>query len=54
MVAIEPPVTLNVSSHQMTWQQWLAVSVCVLLNVIDGFDILVMSTAAGAVRHELS
>jgi predicted MFS family arabinose efflux permease len=55
MIAIEPPVTPSASSDlQMTWQQWLAVGVCVVLNVIDGFDILVMSTAAGAVRQELS
>jgi MFS transporter, AAHS family, vanillate permease len=54
MITVEPPVTLSVSNQQMTWQQWLAVSVCVLLNVIDGFDILVMSTAAGAVRQGLS
>jgi predicted MFS family arabinose efflux permease len=31
----------------------IAVGVCVLLNVIDGFDILVMSTAAGAIRDQL-
>lgn len=51
----EPPVTRSVAGDQgMTWQQWLAVGVCVWLNVIDGFDILVMSTAAGTVRHDLS
>jgi MFS family permease len=33
----------------MTVQQWRAVGVCVFLNIIDGFDILVMSTAAAAV-----
>jgi MFS family permease len=55
MTAIEPPMMLRASTDlQMTWQQWLAVGVCVLLNVIDGFDILVMSTAAGAVRNDLS
>jgi MFS family permease len=55
MIAFEPSATPSAfSDPQMTWQQWLAVGVCVVLNVIDGFDILVMSTAAGAVRHELS
>jgi MFS family permease len=37
----------------MNQRQWLAVAVCVLLNVIDGFDILVMSTAAPAVGTDL-
>lgn len=54
MVAPELPVPLGASGdQQMTWQQWLAVCVCVLLNIIDGFDILVMATAAGAIRHDL-
>ena len=54
MIAIQPPAPLEATGHQqMTWQQWLAVCVCILLNIIDGFDILVMSTAAGAIRHDL-
>jgi MFS family permease len=55
MTALEPPVPLGASGHHpMTWQQWRAVYVCVVLNIIDGFDILVMSTAAGTIRHDLS
>jgi MFS family permease len=55
MIAIEPLAPVGASDHhQMTWQQWLAVCVCVLLNIIDGFDILVMSTAAGTIQHDLS
>jgi benzoate transport len=30
----------------MTWFQWRAVLVCVVLNMIDGFDVLVMSFTA--------
>src|SRR4029077_15227564 len=55
MIAIEPLAPPGASADpKMTWQQWLAVGVCVLLNIIDGFDILVMSTAAGAIRQDLS
>lgn len=54
MTTIEQPIPAPALTNQeMTWRQWLAVSVCVFLNVIDGFDILVMSTAAGAVRQGL-
>jgi len=38
----------------MTWRQWRAVGICILLNVIDGFDILVMATTAGAIREGLN
>lgn len=55
MIAIQLPAPLGASGGpKMTWQQWLAVGVCVLINIIDGFDILVMSTAAGAIRQDLS
>ena len=40
------------STEGMTGRQWIAIWVCVFLNVIDGFDILAMSTAAGAVRQD--
>lgn len=43
----------EVCREQTTWRQWRAVAVCILLNIIDGFDILVMSTVAGAVRDGL-
>jgi MFS family permease len=55
MTSFDTSAVLPASAeHQMTWQQWLAVGVCILLNFIDGFDILVMSTVASAVRHELA
>jgi MFS family permease len=54
MKAIDLSVAPQASvDERMTWRQWAAVAVCVLLNVIDGFDILVTSTAAGVIRHEL-
>ncbi|MFD2354196.1 MFS transporter [Nonomuraea ferruginea] len=36
----------------MSRSQWSAVAVCVLLNVADGFDVLVMSFTAAAVSAE--
>ncbi|WP_153964401.1 MFS transporter, partial [Pseudomonas aeruginosa] len=34
--------------------QWLAVAVCVVLNLIDGFDVLVMAFTASSVASEWS
>lgn len=44
----------SIADSPMTWQQWRAVLVCVLLNVVDGIDILVMATAASAVKADLA
>lgn len=33
--------------------QWFVVFICILLNVIDGFDVLVMAFTAAAVSAEL-
>ncbi|HEY2683754.1 MAG TPA: MFS transporter [Steroidobacteraceae bacterium] len=54
MISVEPPTPSANPREEMSSRQWLAVGVCVLLNIVDGFDILVMSTAASAVRQELS
>jgi MFS family permease len=52
-IEAEPPiVTRLLADAPMTRSQWIAIAVCVLLNVIDGFDILVMATAAPAVKAE--
>ena len=32
--------------------QWLAVAVCIVLNLIDGFDVLVMAFTASSVAAE--
>ncbi len=54
MTTIELPGAASPSMDQaMTGRQWLALSVCVLLNVIDGFDILAVSVAADPIRHGL-
>nr|WP_246438404.1 MFS transporter [Novosphingobium piscinae] len=36
----------------MTWQQWVAVGMCVLLNALDGFDVLSISFAAPGIARE--
>src|SRR3954454_6037937 len=36
----------------MTWFQWRAILVCVVLNMVDGFDVLVMSFSAKPVGAE--
>ncbi|MFD0663459.1 hypothetical protein [Thermocatellispora tengchongensis] len=36
----------------MSRLQWSAIAVCVLLNVLDGFDVLVMSFTSAAVSAE--
>src|SRR4051794_37596441 len=36
----------------MTWFQWRAILVCVVLNMVDGFDVLVMSFTAKPVGAE--
>src|SRR3954454_13019997 len=36
----------------MTWFQWRAVLLCVVLNMVDGFDVLVMSFTAKPVGGE--
>lgn len=41
------------ATEQMTMWQWFAVLICVFLNVVDGFDILVMSAAAPSVKVDL-
>ncbi|MFI6927086.1 MFS transporter [Nonomuraea spiralis] len=44
----------RVDGSPMSRAQWSAVAVCVLLNVVDGFDIMVMSFTAAAVSQEWS
>ena len=36
----------------MTSFQWLAVSICILLIMLDGFDVLVMAFTASSVAAE--
>ncbi|MEV0590514.1 MFS transporter [Nonomuraea cavernae] len=44
----------RVDGSPMSRLQWSAIAVCVLLNVADGFDVLVMSFTAVAVSDEWS
>lgn len=40
--------------EKLTGRQWLAIMICAFLNIVDGFDILVMATAASAVKADLA
>lgn len=42
----------RIDDAPMSRSQWSAIAVCVLLNVVDGFDVLVMSFTAAAVSAE--
>ena len=42
----------RINDSPMTKYQWGAVSICVLLNVLDGFDVLVMAFTAQAVSDD--
>ncbi|MBB2914235.1 benzoate transport [Streptosporangium becharense] len=51
-----PPAVLRarIDEAPMSRLQWSAIAVCVLLNVLDGFDVLVMSFTSAAVSAEWS
>jgi benzoate transport len=40
-----------VARAPMTWRQWLAVATCLVLNALDGFDMLAITFAAPAIRE---
>ena len=42
----------QVDNKPMNGFQWLVVTICICLNVIDGFDVLVMAFTASAVSKE--
>ncbi|GAA2914108.1 MFS transporter [Streptosporangium fragile] len=42
----------RIDDSPMSRSQWSAIAVCVLLNVLDGFDVLVMSFTAASVSAE--
>jgi benzoate transport len=44
----------RVDGSPMSRIQWSVIAVCVLLNVVDGFDVMVMSFTAAAVSQEWS
>ncbi|MFB4270783.1 MFS transporter [Nonomuraea sp. GTA35] len=54
-MSVHPPeLRARIDDAPMTRLQWSAIAVCVLLNVLDGFDVLVMSFTAAAVSAEWS
>lgn len=44
----------EMNNKKMNTYQWFVIGVCVLLNVIDGFDVLVMAFTAASVSAEWS
>jgi MFS family permease len=48
--AIDPRALL--AQAPMTWRQVVAIAICVLLNALDGFDVLSISFAAPGIAHE--
>ncbi|RCW44486.1 benzoate transport [Halopolyspora algeriensis] len=48
------PLSTALDEGPMKRFQWLAVVVCILLNMLDGFDVLVMAFTADAVSQEFT
>lgn len=46
------PLRDRIDAGHMSSYQWSAIGLCVLLNVLDGFDVLVMAFTANAVARE--
>ncbi|WP_421682737.1 MFS transporter [Stutzerimonas urumqiensis] len=46
------PLRDSVDAGPMTPYQWTAIGVCIMLNMIDGFDVLVMAFTAASVSTE--
>jgi len=44
----------NLDLQPMSYFQWLVIGICMILNAIDGFDVLVMAFTASAVSAEWS
>lgn len=42
----------TVDNGPMSAFQWLAIGICIVLNMIDGFDVLVMAFTAASVSAE--
>src|SRR6185312_5850830 len=42
----------RIDTSPMTRYQWFAVAICVALNVLDGFDVLVMAFTGQSVSKE--
>ncbi len=40
-----------IAQDRMTWRQWLAVAICLILNALDGFDMLAITFAAPVIRE---
>lgn len=49
---MEPDLRHRIDTGPMSRFQWTAVALCVLLNVLDGFDVLVMAFTSQSVSQE--
>lgn len=43
----------KIAQSPMSCQQWLVVALAVLLNMLDGFDVLAVAFTAKSIRSEL-
>ncbi|MDR7304292.1 MFS transporter [Haloactinomyces albus] len=48
------PLSVALDEGPMKRFQWSAVAICILLNMLDGFDVLVMAFTANAVSQEFA
>lgn len=44
----------EINQNPMSRYQWFVILICILLNVIDGFDVMVMAFTAPSVSAEWS
>ncbi|WP_343594637.1 MFS transporter [Acinetobacter sp.] len=51
---MERDVLDEINQHKMSRYQWFVIVVCVCLNIIDGFDVMVMAFTAPSVSAEWS
>ncbi|MBP6562096.1 MAG: MFS transporter [Neisseriaceae bacterium] len=49
---VEKKLSAPLEQQKMTVYQWFTVGMCVFLNIIDGFDVLVMAFTASAISQE--
>ena len=43
-----------INTHQMSYFQWLVVGLAVMLNMLDGFDVLAVAFTAKSIKSELT
>ncbi|BBF77844.1 vanilate transporter VanK [Acinetobacter ursingii] len=51
---MERDVLGEINQNQMSRYQWFVITICLCLNIIDGFDVMVMAFTAPSVAAEWS